>query len=152
MSSSKILNCINPLWIREKWPQLQRNQFKDTALVSIPYESGKSGHLQQRQLPQPLNKVSIPYESGKSGHVCRYMPAKGGFKVSIPYESGKSGHEVPLSLEVTMIFVSIPYESGKSGHHNDNDNGNNKQMAYQSLMNQGKVATWYPEKLYGFGA
>ena len=69
------------------------------------------------------------------------MPAKGGFKVSIPYESGKSGHEVPLSLEVTMIFVSIPYESGKSGHHNDNDNGNNKQMAYQSLMNQGKVAT-----------
>ena len=40
-----------------------------THMVSIPYESGKSGHHWTAGTATTKNVlVSIPYESGKSGH------------------------------------------------------------------------------------
>ena len=60
--------------------------------------------------------------------------------VSIPYESGKSGHQWMDAEGKTLLTVSIPYESGKSGH-SGKDSMSVILSWYQSLMNQGKVAT-----------
>ena len=38
-------------------------------IVSIPYESGKSGHKGNEMVVVFRHFVSIPYESGKSGHI-----------------------------------------------------------------------------------
>ena len=62
------------------------------------------------------------------------------YLVSIPYESGRSGHNIYVNRLQTNILVSIPYESGRSGHYFwfRIIRANYK---YQSLMNQGEVAT-----------
>ena len=46
-----------------------------------------------------------------------------------------------IMLDRAIQLVSIPYESGRSGHLSEGEEVITVNIVYQSLMNQGEVAT-----------
>ena len=111
----KILISINPLWIREKWPRIEPSKADELYEYQSLMNQGEVATNITGRISR-LVLVSIPYESGRSGH---HLPVTASFKskiVSIPYESGRSGHALLRKAEGLDLRVSIPYESGRSGH------------------------------------